>query len=103
MRRVPTQLGVYGPNTPFSSPAEEAVSYDEGRRRVDNGEAAFINRGSAIRMFTPATASNGLPLERPPFLQGRSCRPGPELTVAAAIYRSHSALQIVEAWKRKFV
>jgi len=50
-------------------------------------------------MFTRAVTPNGLPSEPPPVLRGRSCSPGPELTVAAAVYRSRSALQIVAAWK----
>jgi hypothetical protein len=90
MRRVPVELGVYGPATAYDAAPDEIVSFDEGRRRVESGEAAFINRGRAIRMFDR--------VEAPAPLRGESCRPGAQLIVDVAVHGSHRAQKVLEAW-----
>jgi hypothetical protein len=49
-RRVPEKLDVYEPGTRYTSPADEIISYEDGRRRVEAGAADFVNHGNAIRM-----------------------------------------------------
>jgi hypothetical protein len=91
MRRVPTELGVYGPATPYSAAPDETIPFEEGRRRVENGQASFINRGRAIRMYERQDA--------PATLRGASCQPGEQLIVDVAVNRQHRALQVLESWR----
>jgi hypothetical protein len=63
MRRVPKDLQVYNPDTPFSSAPDEIVPYDEGRSRVERGFADLAKHGKAIRMRRGAIVLRASSLE----------------------------------------
>jgi hypothetical protein len=50
MRRVPTQIEVYRPDTRYTAPPDAVILYDEGKRCVERGDADFVNHGKAIRL-----------------------------------------------------
>lgn len=49
--RAPRQVGVFEPSTPSIKSPDWIVDEDEARRRIDNGEARWINHGKGIRLF----------------------------------------------------
>jgi hypothetical protein len=77
MRRVPTQLEVYGPDTNYKSTPDDVISYEDGRLRVENGQADFVKHGKAIRLRSPRNAepSRHRRIEENEQ-RGYSCQPG---------------------------
>lgn len=100
MRRAPIQLQVYKPDTPFSAPPDEIVSYEEGRRRVHSGLADSAKHGKAIRMRRGPLATTHESLR----LRGLSCVVDESLmmryVLAGDSGRDRAAVAAVdEAWR----
>jgi hypothetical protein len=81
MRRVPTQLEVYEPETSYKSTPDDVISYEDGLLRVKKGEADFVKHGKAIRIRAsrnpePSRLRNIEQNEQ----RGYSCRPGTGLS-----------------------
>lgn len=56
-KRVPETLEVYEPGRDYKDAPNEVVPYEEGRRRVDAGEASWCKHNRGIRMHRPQPIS----------------------------------------------
>lgn len=58
-RRTPDQIEVYEPDRSYSDSPNRLISFEEGRRRVEAGEASFCKHNRAIRMRRTAVLRAG--------------------------------------------
>jgi predicted secreted protein len=89
-------IGVYEPQTPSDCQPDSFTDSDDARRLVDNGEAARINRGKAIRLKNVSSAQRG-------YAVGLSARPSEELieryVMATNSGLDQAAVIAVDAWQ----